>query len=358
LTGQKHHPQNFGLARQLLDWYRKNARTLPWRVPDSRPHDPYRVWVSEIMLQQTTVKTVLPYFGAFLERFPCIHTLARADLQEVYAVWQGLGYYRRARMMHQCARLLVETRGGVFPDNLEELRKLPGIGAYTAGAIRAIAFQKRAVAMDGNVRRVLGRWLGQTLEAPVTEKAMHDHLENITPEAQCGDFVQGLMELGATLCMPRQTLCTACPWGKSCQTHIRDLPRVARVQPAAAKPRRFGGVWFVTTPAGAVLMEKRPEKGLLAGQTGLPGTPWQTCPSASPWSPDWGAPPVPCVSGEWTGQGIVHVFTHFTLHLDLFRGTTPEGTGAPPGLFWCSPEQMARHPVPSLYRKVLKAGGY
>src|SRR6266436_2508895 len=265
----------------LLAWYDRHHRNLPWRAPPGMRPDPYRVWLSEIMLQQTTVATVGPYFDRFMARWPDISALAAASLDEVLRLWQGLGYYARARNLHACARAVVDRHGGVFPDEIEALRALPGIGDYTAAALAAIAFGRREAAIDGNVERVIARLFAVRDPLPVAKPRLAALAAALVPEQRTGDFAQALMDLGATICTPRRPRCVLCPWRACCAAAASGM---AEVLPARAdkpnRPSRYGVAFWLTRPDGTVLLRRRPEKGLLGGMTEIPSTPWR----AEPWA--------------------------------------------------------------------------
>jgi A/G-specific adenine glycosylase len=294
-------------AKALLDWYDAHGRDLPWRV---RPRaaeraDPYRVWLSEVMLQQTTVAAVKAYFARFTALWPDVHALAAAEDGAVMAEWAGLGYYARARNLLACARTVVERHQGIFPADLQALRALPGVGPYTAAAIAAIAFDRPEVVVDGNVERVMARVFAVETPLPAAKPLLVAAAASLTPTHRPGDYAQAVMDLGATICTPRSPACGICPWMAACQARVRgiaaDLPRKSA---KPGKPTRQGQVWVGRRPDGALLLERRQGKGLLGGTLGFPGAGWDG--SA-------GEPPAPAV---WAAAGLVrHTFTHF--HLDL-----------------------------------------
>ena len=337
-------------SRALLDWYDRHARDLPWRAPpgsNARP-DPYRVWLSEIMLQQTTVAAVTGYYARFIARWPTVGDLAAAPLEEVLHAWQGLGYYARARNLHRCAVAVVQTHGGAFPDTVEGLRALPGIGAYTAAAVAAIAFGRPATVVDGNVERVTARL--HAVETPLPEaKPLLARLAALTvPQDRPGDYAQATMDLGATVCTARSPQCLLCPWSDGCAAHRRgiaaDLPHRA---PKKAKPLRRGIVWWIEGPDGRVMLQRRPENGLLGGMMEFPGTDWT---EAEP----QGRPPV-AVTAEREAGTVGHVFTHFRLELAV-RAARAGRTGAcPEGAVWEDPARLDRQALPSVMKKVARA---
>lgn len=342
------------IARPLLAWYDRHARALPWRVGPAerragiRP-DPYHVWLSEVMLQQTTVTAVKPYFETFLARWPDIAALAQADPDAVMAAWAGLGYYSRARNLIACARI-VAARGGRFPDTEAELRALPGIGAYTAAAIAAIAFDRRAAVVDGNVERVVARLMA--LETPVraAKPAIRDHVGAMTPDDRPGDFAQAMMDLGATICTPRKPACVLCPVTRDCAAARRGAPEAFPVRIAKpARPLRAGAAYVARNGEGAILLGRRPPRGLLGGMAGPPTSAWTaaadggTGPEHAPFAADWRA------AGE-----VRHVFTHFELRLAIFRASV-EAVDAPEGHWWSPATSLAGEALPSLMRKAVEA---
>jgi A/G-specific adenine glycosylase len=338
------------LPQRLLAWYDRHARSLPWRAPPGERADPYRVWLSEIMLQQTTVVAVGPYFRDFLARWPTVHDLAAADLDAVLHAWQGLGYYARARNLHKCARVVVAGHGGRFPDNEAGLLRLPGIGAYTAAAIAAIAFGRKATAMDGNVERVVARLFAVTDPLPGSKPELRRLAGSLTPDVRAGDYAQAVMDLGATICLPRKPKCLLCPWADACRAQragiVESLP--AR-SPKAERPKRHGIVFWAMRSDGAVLLRRRPENGLLGGMMEVPSTDWR----AAPWSLDEAVPAAP-VPAAWRPLGGVvrHGFTHFELELSLVAGHAPAGAGR--GALWCPVDRLSDYALPTLMKKVVR----
>jgi len=302
-------------APLLLAWYDAHARTLPWRTPpgDTTPPDPYRVWLSEIMLQQTTVAAVGPYFAKFVARWPTVAALAAADEAELMAAWAGLGYYARARNLIACARAVVDEHGGRFPDTEAGLRSLPGLGAYTAAAVAAIAFGRRAVVVDANVERVTTRLFALAEPLPAARPRIRALADTITPDARAGDFAQAMMDLGSSICTTRKPRCLLCPLAGPCEARAEGDPEIYPVKPAKkAKPHRRGIAYWLQAD-GAVLLVRRPDKGLLGGMRALPGGDWGELLEA--------APPV---DAQWRAIGTVeHVFTHFSLSLDILAATLP-----------------------------------
>ncbi len=332
----------------LLAWYDRHRRALPWRAPPGTRPDPYRVWLSEIMLQQTTVVTVAPYFGRFVARWPSVSALAAASLDEVLHQWQGLGYYARARNMHACAKAVVERHGGQFPDDVASLRALPGIGDYTAAAIAAIAFDRREAAVDGNVERVVARLFAVREAMPAAKPRLRGLAAKLVPPERTGDFAQAMMDLGATICTPRRPRCVLCPWREDCAARAGGF---AEELPARAekpeRPLRQGIVFWLSRADGAVLLRRREEKGLLGGMIEVPSTPWRE----EPWGETEALVHAPA-GVAWTKlPGIVrHGFTHFPLTLVIWAGKT-EG---PLDGIWARPDQFKDHAFPTLTKKVVR----
>jgi A/G-specific adenine glycosylase len=298
----------------LLTWYDAHARVLPWRAgPAERASgvmpDPYRVWLSEIMLQQTTVAAVRDFFHRFTRRWPTVEDLAAAADADVMAEWAGLGYYARARNLLRCARIVAGSHGGRFPDTREALLELPGVGPYTAAAIAAIAFDRPETVVDGNVERVIARLHAVETPLPAAKRELTRLAALLTPRHRPGDYAQAVMDLGATICTPRNPACGICPVMNDCKGRAAGIAaELPRKEPKKAKPVRHGIAWIGRRTDGAWLLETRPDKGLLGGMLGWPGTDWSDAPS--------GAPPV---AAEWTNTGaeVRHTFTHFHLRLAL-----------------------------------------
>jgi A/G-specific adenine glycosylase len=336
------------LAAPLLAWYDRHRRRLPWRaLPDERS-DPYKVWLSEIMLQQTNVATVAPYFAAFLKRWPDVRALAAAPLDDVLHAWQGLGYYARARNLHACARAVVEHHCGLFPGEEAALRELPGIGAYTAAAIAAIAFDRRATAMDGNVERVIARLHAVETPLPEAKPELYRLAAALTPERRAGDYAQAMMDLGATVCTPRNPKCVLCPWHAACRAHAAGIAATLPAKRAkAVRPTRRGIAFWVVRADGGILLRRRPERGLLGGMMEIPSTPWRP----QRWSVAAATAAAP-VAAEWQAlPGIVrHVFTHFALELEVWRG---RAAGTPEGI-WVQFDRLGDYALPSVMKKVVE----
>ena len=308
-------------AHLLLHWYDRHRRRLPWRAEPGQAADPYRVWLSEIMLQQTTVTAVIPYYENFVSRFPTVQVLAAAPLDAVLSAWAGLGYYARARNLHACAQAVVAL--GAFPRDLAALRALPGIGPYTAAAIGAIAFDLQAVPVDGNVERVTARLFAIDTPMPAAKPALRRAAEALgdDPDARArpSDFAQALFDLGASLCSPTSPTCALCPWSGHCAGRKAGIAASLPVRAAKkVRPVRFGAAFFLTDGV-AVLLRRRPPNGLLGGMSELPGTPWR----AAPWSNEDALAHAPALA-DWRTIGQVrHVFTHFELRLEVRAATAP-----------------------------------
>lgn len=333
----------------LLRWYDAHARSLPWRLaPGSREApDPYRVWLAEIMLQQTTVAAAGPFFERFLARWPTVQALAAASDADLMAAWAGLGYYARARNLLAAARV-VAARGD-FPRTEAGLMGLPGVGAYTAAAVAAIAFGEPAVVIDANVERVASRWFAIAEPLPAAKAMLKARLQPHVPGSRPGDFAQAMMDLGATICAPRKPACAACPLAPHCVAHARATPTAFPVKPARKpRPLKQGIAWWIEQH-GAVALLRRPPKGMLGGMLGLPGTAWRIG------APDE-APPFPA---RWQPlpAAIPHGFTHFELLLHMRIARLPAGTDAPSnlGLEWVPRAQLASIGLPTLYKKAVAA---
>jgi A/G-specific adenine glycosylase len=340
-------PSAADLRRRLLAWYDANARTLPWRVGPADHarglrQDPYRVWLSEVMLQQTTVPHATPYFLDFTGRWPRVTDLAAAPDAEVMAAWAGLGYYARARNLLACARAVAGDHGGVFPDSEAGLLALPGIGAYTAAAVAAIAFDRPANVVDGNVERVMARLHAVDAPLPASKPELKALAARLVTDQRPGDWAQALMDLGAVVCRPRQPLCDRCPIATACAARATGEPESYPRKTAKAERPRRRGVAYVLTRAGAVGLVRRPDKGLLGGMLALPTSNWGAAPA-----PGEGAP----AKADWRPAGeIEHVFTHFALTLKVMRA---EGDAA--GLIWIPVDEAARA-LPSVFLKALRQG--
>lgn len=338
------------VAEKLLGWYDVHARVLPWRSRPGEFADPYAVWLSEIMLQQTTVAAVGPYFRKFLARWPNVGALAAAPVDDVMREWAGLGYYSRARNLHACAIAVATEHGGIFPDTEEGLRRLPGIGPYTAAAIAAIAFGRRATVIDGNVERVVSRLFRIETPLPASKPEIRAKADTLTPDERAGDFAQAMMDLGATVCTPKRPSCNRCPVSELCEAHAAGIEEtLPRRGAKKERPVRRGACFLLTRADGAVLLRKRPAKGLLGGMMEVPTTEWSGAEideaallAQAPAKLSWRRVP-----------GLVeHTFTHFHLQLAVFAGEA--GAKAAKGVdgIWVPTDELGGEALPSLMRKV------
>jgi A/G-specific adenine glycosylase len=332
-------------SQALLRWFAVDKRQLPWRVDEGERPDPYKVWLSEVMLQQTTVAHARPYYEKFAGRWPSVEALAAAEDAEVMAAWAGLGYYARARNLVACARRVAAEHGGRFPDNEAGLRELPGIGRYTAAAIAAIAFGRRAVVMDANVERVVARLFAVEEPLPAARARLYELTGGITPEQASGDFAQAMMDLGATICTPRAPACGACPLASMCRARLERAPEsYPRKTAKRARPRRQGNAYWLEHDRH-VLLVQRPAKGMLGGMMGLPTGAWAEAPE-----PGEGAP----AAADWREAGAVdHVFTHFALNLRLFCASAErrEADGV-----WWPVDRIDEAGLPTLFAKLAARG--
>jgi A/G-specific adenine glycosylase len=341
----------------LLAWYDRHRRALPWRARPGERSDPYRVWLSETMLQQTTVKAVAPYYAKFLARWPDLEALAVAPLDEVLAAWAGLGYYARARNLHACARALVERHGGQFPESESALSELPGIGAYTAAAIAAIAFDQPASPVDGNIERVVARLYAVATPLPAGKTEIARHARALTPAHRPGDFSQALMDLGATICTPKTPACALCPWNAACAARARgEAELFPHRTPKREGQLRRGAAFVARRADDCVLVRPRPARGLLGGMTEVPTTAWtvdfdesNALAEAPLFSPER-------VAWRKTAGVVRQVFTHFPLELTVYRTEVPRDTAAPAGARWIAVAQLGQEALPSLMRKVVAHG--
>lgn len=341
-------------ASTLLNWYDRHHRHLPWRLPPAaialgELPDPYRIWLSEIMLQQTTVAAVKSYFDAFTSRWPTVNELAAADVDDVMKGWAGLGYYSRARNLKKCADLVATQLGGKFPDTETDLKALPGIGDYTSSAIAAIAFNRPAAVVDGNVERVITRLHAIETVLPGAKPEIKARVRAMLPANRPGDFAQAMMDLGATICTPRNPACSLCPLQSDCQA-FRDgsQERFPRKQPKPEKPVRLGAAFIAQRSDGAILLRKRPEKGLLGGMAEVPTTNWTARIDGDDTTD--GAP----FEAQWQPRGaITHVFTHFELRLSVFHASVK--MSPPAGHWWSEPHLIATEALPTVMKKAIAA---
>ncbi len=343
-------------ATPLLAWYDRERRDLPWRYGSGQLADPYRVWLSEIMLQQTTVKAVIPYFERFLARWPAVSALAAAHEDEVLEVWAGLGYYSRARNLHACARIIAGRPGAAFPRTEAELLELPGIGPYTAAAIASIAFGQLASPVDGNIERVVARLFAVQTEMPAAKAELRVLAATLTPARRPGDFAQAMMDLGATVCTPKRPSCLMCPLMQLCRANALGIPdELPRRALKAARPVRYGLAFLALREDGRVLLRRRPESGLLARMIEVPSTGWAddepdlaSALQSAPIKADW-----------WQVPGvIVHTFTHFRLELTVMRAVVPIDSqltfwAGQDRCLWVARRDLKTQALPSVMRKII-----
>ena len=350
--------QQSQIPAKLLAWYDVHRRVLPWRAPKEKRADPYRVWLSEIMLQQTTVQAVAGYYRKFLSLWPDVKALAQAKQDDVLAAWAGLGYYARARNLHAAAKIVAMEMGGKFPATAEGLRQLPGVGAYTSGAIAAIAYDEKQAAMDANAERVIARLFAVLTPLPKAKSELHAHAQALVPQ-RAGDFAQALMDLGSAICTPKRPSCGQCPLEKHCQAKKlgiqESLPPKA---PKMVRPLKRGAAFVARDKSGAVLLIKRPDKGLLASMLEPPLGPWaENFPSDALSQAPFAA--------KWVKRaGVVrHGFTHFELEIDVYfaevakrpkmYGRVKPGHGE---IFWVAPERLGSVALPTVMRKIVEHG--
>jgi A/G-specific adenine glycosylase len=340
------------IAARLLAWYDRHHRDLPWRVTPGASRagisaDPYRVWLSEIMLQQTTVEAVKPFFRAFTERWPTIGALAAAPVEDIMKAWAGLGYYSRARNLRAAAQAVAAMPGG-FPDTEDGLRTLPGVGPYTAAAIAAIAFGRPSAVVDGNVERVMARLFDIRTPLPAAKAEIRTTLAPLVPPERPGDFAQATMDLGATICTPRRPRCLMCPLNDLCDGLTAGDPELLPLRaPKAEKPRRTGIAWVAERTDGAVLLRTRPDKGLLGGMAEVPSAGWDGRTEAGIDSPP--------IRLDWRRAGtITHVFTHFALELEIRHGDAGRHA-APPGHRWVDAADLPGEALPTVMKKAIEA---
>ncbi len=356
-TKRKTQERPTGFSDALLDWYDRHARTLPWRIPPreglagKRP-DPYHVWLSEVMLQQTQVATVRDYYLKFLALWPTVHDLAAAETEEVMKAWAGLGYYSRARNLKKCATTVAFEMNGEFPAKAAELKGLAGIGDYTSAAIAAIAFNEPVAVVDGNIERVITRQYRIDKPVRISKPQIREHVQALLPHERPGDFAQAMMDLGATLCSPKRPACSLCPVSGSCAAHQSgDMELYPVKAPKSEKPTRKGTAFVIRDKDGSVYLQKRTDTGLLGGMSEVPGTRWtsradgETGESALPFS------------GDWKSAGLVrHTFTHFHLELEVwaicldadtkFDGTLKNG-------WWSQPGDLGSEALPTVMKKAI-----
>lgn len=327
-----------------MKWYDREGRELPWRVKGGLRQDAYKAWLAEIMLQQTVVKTVIPYYLKFLKKWPTVENLAKAKEEDVLREWAGLGYYARARNLLKCAQAVVRDYNGAFPDQEEELRKLPGIGRYTAASVRAIAFQKPANVVDGNVERVMARIYAVKEKMPAAKEKLYTLAGKLVPRERAGDYAQALMDLGATICTPDNPQCDKCPVQKFCKAYAEDAPeKYPQREAKKAVPQKYGHVYWLMGKDG-VLCERRAEKGLFAGMVGLPTSTWELKQGKT-------KPPVKAL---WKKSGLIkHSFTHFDLTLQIWHASAEKYDKIKESYFWIQKKDIYDAGLPTLFKKVL-----
>lgn len=354
--------------KQVLDWYDSHRRRhLPWRADPGQTADPYHVWLSEVMLQQTVVNAVIPYFFKFIQKWPTVHDLAAAPVEEVMKAWAGLGYYARARNMHKCAQAVVSRYGGEFPESEEGLKSLPGIGPYTAAAITSIAFDRPAIVVDGNIERVMARYFAVEAPLPGSKVILREKAAGLCEgrSDRPGDFAQALMDIGATICIPKTPRCGLCPLQNTCQGRAQGIAAgLPRRAPRRAKPQKFGYVYWITDPQGRVLIEQRPPEALLGGMPGLPTSEWVA--ADAPKKPQsfitiggmdiTGRRMIPTQKEKQT-MIIHHSFTHFDLSLEtLFFDASPDQKLNKVAVYnWITPSELRDIGFPRLFDKVVKS---
>ena len=337
------------LAARLLDWYDRHRRVLPWRAPAGKRADPYRIWLSEIMLQQTTVQAVAGYYRKFLERWPDVRGLAAAKQDDVLAAWAGLGYYARARNLHAAAKVVAQQMGGKFPGTAEGLRVLPGIGGYTAGAIAAIAYDEKQAAMDANAERVVARLYAVEIPMPKAKAELHDRGMALVP-ARAGDFAQALMDLGSAICTPKRPACENCPWTDDCRARQRGIQESLPVKaPKALRPLKRGAAFVARDSKGTVLLVKRPDKGLLASMLEPPLGAWtEKFPSSA-----LAIRQAPFPASWKKRAGLVrHGFTHFELEIEVYRADIAKRPKFPGE--WIASEKLGEVALPTVMRKIVE----
>lgn len=354
-SGKRNNSKDFDVRRfrtALLKWYDKHRRVMPWRALPGQKADPYHVWLSEIMLQQTTVPTVGPYFLKFLKKWPSVHDLAKAPQEDVLAAWAGLGYYARARNLHKCAKTVSEEYKGVFPKDEEALQSLPGIGPYTSAAIRAIAFDKPATVVDGNIERVMARIFRVKEPLPASKQKLVSCAQSVSEgqKNRPGDFAQSLMDLGSAICTPTSPKCNFCPIMSFCEAKKQGVEEALPArQKKAQKPKKYGYVYWIENPQGAVLFERRPEKGLFGGMVGLPGSDWSVDKK--------GLRHIAIIQKqkkrEALPEKVLHSFTHFDLELTIEK-TRLSAAKARRYTHWVSREEIGGLGLPTLFRKTVK----
>src|SRR6267143_5165196 len=339
----------------LLDWYDRHGRRLPWRPLPGQRAEPYRVWLSEIMLQQTGVKTVGPYFEKFLARWPDVDALGRASLDDVLRMWAGLGYYSRARNLHACAVAVRGDHGGAFPDTEQGLRALPGIGPYTAAAIAAIAFGRRTMPVDGNIERVVSRLFAVEVPLPQAKPLIQQLATTLLGATRAGDSAQALMDLGSSICTPKKPACALCPLNEDCSARARGDQEIYPRKAAKKTGELRRGAAFVVTRGDELLVRTRAEKGLLGGMIEVPGSDWLAAQDDKAVLKQ--APTLQGAARWHRKAGVVtHVFTHFPLELAVYTATVPARARSPEGMRWVPIATLGDEALPNVMRKVIAHG--
>lgn len=343
------------ITSKLIRWYDAHHRILPWRIsPRERSEgkiaDPYRIWLSEIMLQQTTVEAVKPYFNAFIKKWPTVASLAAASQDDVLRAWAGLGYYSRARNLKKCADIVSNDHCGRFPSETVALKALPGIGDYTAAAIASIAFDLPAAVVDGNVERVITRLYAIATALPLAKPAIRGKMQDLTPNERPGDFAQAMMDLGATICTPKRPACVICPVNDNCQALRVTDPELFPVKaPKKEKPVRLGAAFVAISAENEVYLQSRVETGLLGGMAQVPTTAWT---ARLDGNTELDAAPF---SAAWTPTGnITHVFTHFELRLRVFKAHNVAKNAGTEG-WWVKVENLHEEALPTVMKKAIAA---
>ena len=345
-------PNDTQIAPELLDWYDKNARDLPWRIPPVESvtgikPNPYHTWLSEIMLQQTKVETVKSYYEFFIFKWPTIMDLAAAKDEEIMEAWAGLGYYRRAQNLIRCAKIVAKDFNGVFPEDEDSLLQLPGVGNYTSAAIQSIGFNKKAVVIDGNVARIISRLFALNTPITLSQKKIKSYAKKLLPKNRFGDYAQALMDLGSKICTPKKPKCNKCPIAGSCRSfHLNLCNRIPYPKQKKQRPIKYGYAFVALTKTNKILLERRPNEGLLGGMLGFPSTQWEQSENVKfnpPFENNW----------KILSEPVTHVFSHFKLKLRVAVGIIEF---EPSGYDIISLESFNRNSLPSLMRKVFDVG--
>ena len=336
----------------ILEWYDRHRRVLPWRALKGKTPNPYYVWLSEVMLQQTTVVTVGPYFHRFIEKWPSIDDLARAEIEDVMREWAGLGYYARARNLHKCAQIVSFSHKGIFPDRQESLIKLPGIGEYSSNSIAAIAYNKPANVVDGNVERVMARYFAVIEPLPDSKKNLKELAGSIAwgETSRSGDYAQALMDLGATICTPKSPKCMLCPLKEGCMGRAQGIAETLPAKKAKKpKPQKYGQIYWITRKSdGAILLERRDDKQMLGGMLGLITSEWASDSNMNP------QPPIQIKESKNTTLQVKHSFTHFDLHLDIITAHLKSTQKPENSHVWIIPSELDKIGLPTLFKKAVK----